>query len=427
MNKNRTIVRGVLAVLTSIGILAVILWVSPMFVSNGEKDKTMISDRENQHTSGLPETTKWQEQVYELERESTEEVSKEEVPVQEDAPVTTIQVTMVGDVLLHDPVSASGRMEDGSYNYDHMFAHVKEDISQADLAIANQEVILGGREIGISGYPAFNGAFEVGDSLVNAGFDVICHGTNHALDRGKTGILNCIGFWRTNYPEISVLGIHDSQETQNQICVKEVKGVKIAILNYTYGTNGISLPADMPYAVDIIDRDKIARDITQAESVADFTIVCPHWGIEYTHYQNSEQESLARFMTECGADLILGTHPHVIQPVEWVEAENGNRALVYYSLGNFINYTSDSGPGTAQRALGAMAVVEMTKDESGVHISNYEAVPLVSHMIDKTTTYKLSDYSDELANENAMKQKDSEFSYEYCVNTSREVLGEAYK
>lgn len=421
MMKNNNGLRAILAAVVSIGILLLMLWLAPMLVSNGEKQTQLQSSQADIQKADIleEETTESAQQTTEAE---TETETTQNIQANEN-----VNIKMVGDVLLHDPVSASGLMEDGSYNYDHMFVNVKDDIAQADIAIANQEVILGGREIGISGYPAFNGAFEVGDALVNAGFDVVCHGTNHALDRGKTGILNCINYWRNSHPEISVLGIYDSEEMQHQICVKEVKGIRIAILNYTYGTNGIDLPSDMPYAVNLMDRDQIASDLAQAESMADFTVVCPHWGIEYTHQQNSEQESLAKFMAEHGADLILGTHPHVIQPVEWVEADNGNCALVYYSLGNFINYTSDYGAGTAQRALGAMASVNITRDESGVHISDYEAIPLVSHMIDKTTTYKLSDYSDELANENAMKQKDSEFSYEYCVNTSREVLGEAYK
>ena len=424
MMKNNNGLRAILAAVVSIGILLLMLWLAPMLVSNGEKQTQLQSSKSSQ--ADIQKADILEEETTESAQQTTEAETETET-TQNIQANENVNIKMVGDVLLHDPVSASGLMEDGSYNYDHMFVNVKDDIAQADIAIANQEVILGGREIGISGYPAFNGAFEVGDALVNAGFDVVCHGTNHALDRGKTGILNCINYWRNSHPEISVLGIYDSEEMQHQICVKEVKGIRIAILNYTYGTNGIDLPSDMPYAVNLMDRDKIASDLAQAESMADFTVVCPHWGIEYTHQQNSEQESLAKFMAEHGADLILGTHPHVIQPVEWVEADNGNRALVYYSLGNFINYTSDYGAGTAQRALGAMASVNITRDESGVHISDYEAIPLVSHMIDKTTTYKLSDYSDELANENAMKQKDGEFSYEYCVNTSREVLGEAYK
>ena len=124
----------------------------------------------------------------------------------------------------------------------------------------NQEVILGGRELGLSGYPSFNGAYEVGDSLVNAGFDVILHATNHALDKGKKGLLNCIHFWQEHYPQIAVLGIHETQEAADDIYITQVNGIRIAILNYTYGTNGIALPKDMPHAVDLWNEDNIRRD-----------------------------------------------------------------------------------------------------------------------------------------------------------------------
>ena len=337
------------------------------------------------------------------------------------------RIVMVGDVLLHTPVSDSGLREDGSYNYEHLFSHVKSDIESADLALVNQEVILGGRELGLSGYPAFNGAYEVGDALVEAGFDVILHATNHALDKGKTGVLNCLNYWRTSHPQIGVVGINDSSEMQQHIYVAEVKGIKIAILNYTYGTNGIAMPADMPYAVNLLDREQIERDISKAKEKADFIIVCPHWGIEYTHEENSEQTSLAMFMAEKGANLIIGAHPHVVQPVRWVEAANGNRALVYYSLGNFINATSEYGSGVADRMIGAMADVTIIKSRQNgeVKIVNYQAVPLVTQMLTgsgRITTYKLSDYTPELAAQNEVIERDAAFSYDYCVNLFNEIF-----
>ena len=350
---------------------------------------------------------------------------KKDAPVREST--GTDAETLNADVLLHTPVSDSGLREDGSYNYEHLFSHVKSDIESADLALVNQEVILGGRELGLSGYPAFNGAYEVGDALVEAGFDVILHATNHALDKGKTGVLNCLNYWRTSHPQIGVVGINDSSEMQQHIYVAEVKGIKIAILNYTYGTNGIAMPADMPYAVNLLDREQIERDISKAKEKADFIIVCPHWGIEYTHEENSEQTSLAMFMAEKGANLIIGAHPHVVQPVRWVEAANGNRALVYYSLGNFINATSEYGSGVADRMIGAMADVTIIKSRQNgeVKIVNYQAVPLVTQMLTgsgRITTYKLSDYTPELAAQNEVIERDAAFSYDYCVNLFNEIF-----
>ena len=341
---------------------------------------------------------------------------------------TEFSLVMVGDVLLHTPVSDSGLMEDGSYNYSHLFRNVRNDIEEADLALVNQEVILGGTELGLSGYPAFNGAYEVGDALVEAGFDVVLHATNHALDKGRRGILNCINYWRTSHPDMGVIGINESQEEQNNVYVREVNGIKVAILNYTYGTNGISLPSDMPYCVNLLDSGKIAKDMEIAKQISDFIIVCPHWGTEYTHKETAEQEKWAEYFTELGANLIIGTHPHVIEPVKWVEASNGNRALVYYSIGNFINATSDYGRGVADRMIGAMAKVIVAKNSDGsFYVKDYSAIPLVTQMISgrgQITTYKLSDYSEELAAQNEIILRDSVFSLQYCKELCDSVFGE---
>lgn len=337
-----------------------------------------------------------------------------------------VTIAMVGDVLLHTPVSDSGLMENGSYDYNHLFANVKNEIASADLALVNQEVILGGTELGLSGYPAFNGAYEVGDAIVNAGFDVVLHATNHALDKGKRGIMNCMSYWSVSHPDIGVIGINTSSEQQNTIYVKEVNGIRIAVLNYTYGTNGIPMPSDMPYAVNLLDRGEIAEDVRIAKENADFVIVCPHWGTEYTHVENSEQMNYAMYFAELGVDLVIGTHPHVIQPVKWIESSNGNRTLVYYSLGNFINATSEYGRGVADRMVGAMANVTIEKASDGkTGITEYSVTPLVTQMLSgmgKITTYKLSDYSQELASQNEIVDRDSAFSYDYCVNLCDEVF-----
>ena len=342
-----------------------------------------------------------------------------------------VDLIMVGDILLHDNVQNSGKLSDGTYNYDHLFENVVEDIQSADIAIANQEVILGGTELGLSGYPAFNGPFEVGDALVNAGFDVILHATNHTLDRGKKALLNCLDFWETNHPEVAVLGAFDSQEDyDNSIYVYEEDGLKIAILNYTYGTNGIPSPSDMPFAVARLEEEKVISDLQKAEGLADFTVVCPHWGTEYQHKQSDEQEKWAALFMEYGADLVIGTHPHYIQPVEMLPGENGEEMLVYYSIGNFINSTNESGRGTADRMVGAMAQVTIAKNEAGkAYIKEYGVEPLVTQLmygIQKITTYKLSDYTEELASQNEILKKDSVFNLTFCQELCKDVFGDLY-
>jgi len=367
---------------------------------------------------------------------ASEDPSAAESSSQDDAPVPSTpdvlpQVTllMVGDVLLHTPVEKSARREDGSYSYDAIFSETKDLISAADLALVNQEVILGGTELGISGYPAFNAPYEVGDDLVEAGFDVICHATNHALDKGKQGVTNCLSFWENSHPDVQVLGLHDNAD--DPLYVFEKDGIRIAFLNYTYGTNGIALPADMPYAVDLLNKDKVIADVRYAESVADFTVVCPHWGTEYRLTSDASQQKWAKIFLENGVDLVLGTHPHVIEPVELLtDEETGHSMLVYYSLGNFVNWTSSSGDGIANRMVGGMAQITLTRGEDGeVVISDYGITALVCHLTsgqDGVTVFPLSAYDEALASENAIRSQDPHFSYAYCLDLCDEVWGELW-
>ncbi len=389
------------------GIVLLLMVIGICFACSKNKEEETNTENVTQNDS---ETEKEQEEVY-VEPE--------------------IDIVMVGDILLHENVQESGKLEDGSYNYDHLFANVTEEIQAADLAIANQEVILGGTEIGLYGYPNFNGPYEVGDALAKAGFNVILHATNHTLDRGKTALVNCMNFWKTNHSEIAVLGIFESQEAyDNDIYVYEQDGVRIAILNYTYGTNGMPMPDDMPFAVALLEKEKVLADLEKANEMADFVVVCPHWGTEYQHTQSEEQEYWAQLFLENGVDLVIGTHPHYIQPVEMLQDEEGNQMLVYYSLGNFINSTGESGRGTADRMIGAMAQITIAKKESGeVYIKDYGVEPLVTQLLYGTqeiTTYKLSEYTEELASQNQILEKDSVFSLEFCQELCEEVFGELY-
>lgn len=338
----------------------------------------------------------------------------------------TVTIVMVGDVLLHTRVEQSAITEDGSFDFAPIFANVKEEVAAADLALVNQEVIIGGEKLGISGYPAFNAPYEVADELADTGFDVICHATNHALDKGKKGLNNCLNYWQEHYPDLAVLGIHDSKEDQEEIYVAECEGMRIAILNYTYGTNGIPLPGDMPYAVDLLKESRVKEDLAKAEELADFTIVCPHWGTEYSLKKTAEQEKWVKIFYEGGADLVLGTHPHVIEPVEMIEGENGPM-LVYYSLGNFVNWTSGTGSGVANRMVGGMAKVTLTREGEEVSISEYDMLPLVAHVspgYGGVTTYFFEDYSKELADKNAIRSQDKSFRYEYVEQLFQDVMTE---
>lgn len=355
-----------------------------------------------------------------------DEASESESSSQSDERVD-INLMMIGDILAHEGVYNSGKYPDGTYNYDHLFTHIKDDIKASDISIVNQEVILGGVELGLSGYPCFNSPTELGDALVTAGFNVVCHATNHALDKGAAGLDNTMNFWKEKHPEIAVLGIHQTQEDydNNNVYLYKKDGVTIAILNYTYGTNGIPLPKGREYMVSLLDEDKIEKDLEYAHANADFVVVCPHWGTEYVYQPDSSQKYWAQFFADHDVDLVIGTHPHVIEPVEWVRGADGNFTLVYYSLGNFV-----SNQNRIPRMLGAMAKVTITKKNGLTYISSYGVEPLVTHKLFGTgliTTYHLSEYTDALAAQNKINNDEAGFSVEALKSLCRQVFGNLYK
>ncbi len=348
--------------------------------------------------------------------------------VTEDEP-ETMQIVMVGDMLIHDKILKSAKQEDGSYNFDHLFVHTAEFISSADLAIANQETIIGGERYGYTGYPSFNTPHTLIDAEVKAGFDVLLLATNHVLDKTKNGTLNCMEYLDNTYPDLGYVGINHSQEEQdNHIYTYEANGITVAILNYTYGTNGLKIPEDMPYLVNMLDEDKIRSDIRKAEEIADFTILCPHWGTEYKLEPDRNQKKWANIFLEEGVDLVLGSHPHVIEPVEWLTHENGNKMLVYYSVGNFVNGTASSGHGVSNRMVGGIADITLERNEETgeVSIIRYDAIPIVCHIAEGTeySVYYLDDYTEELASENRILLQDSEFSKALCESLVDQVWGE---
>lgn len=390
-----------------------------------KQDLLAVEERQDIFTAKDRADTSEMEDEKELFVQSAETNASAQEGGKEEASVTLI---MVGDMLMHTPVNETGVKEDGSIDFSHLFTYTKDTIEGADIALVNQEVILGGKELGISGYPAFNTYHELGDDLVEVGFDVVLHATNHALDKGKKGILNCLSYWDNSYPKIAVLGIHDTAEEQNEIYIYEENGIRLAILNYTYGTNGIPLPEDMPYAVNLMDKERMKKDIEAAKEIADFVVVCPHWGTEYVLNPSDYQKNYAEFFLKCGVDLVLGTHPHVIEPVEMLTDGNGHEMLVYYSLGNYVNCTSSENEEIGQRMLGAMAEVTITMDENGdAYISEYGARPLVTYVSanqEEITVYPLEQFTDEMAADSYTVKFDTDFSKGYCEQLWAEVMGE---
>ena len=340
-----------------------------------------------------------------------------------------LDLVMAGDVLLHTRLAYWSEGGKGGYDFNPIFKLIKPIIQKADLAIVNQETILGGKELGVSGYPTFNGPYELGDAIANAGFDVVLQSNNHSLDRGKQGIYNCLNFLK-KYPKIKTVGINTSEAQKKKLCIYKKNGIKVAILNYTYGTNGIPLPKDMPYAVNYLVKDEVINDIKRAEKEADFTIVCPHWGTEYYRGITDYQKTWSKIFVENGVDLVLGAHPHVIEPIKYVtDKKTGHKMLVYYSLGNFVNSTMSDGR-VGDRYVGGIAKVKLKRGaDNKVRIVKYGVKATVMHNGGTkygSRVYPLSKYTEELAKKNVMKAQDYMFSLDFCKKVCNEVWGKLW-
>lgn len=293
-----------------------------------------------------------------------------------------------GDTIGHLPVVSSAKTADG-YDFAQNFENVKKYIDEADVACVNQETVF--VDSNFSGYPSFGSPKEFGVAEAEAGFDVVTHATNHAFDRGVNAILYTTKFW-DDYPEVTMLGIHENQEDANEINIIERNGLKIALLNYTYSLNGYSLPKDKGYLVDLLDEEKIVSDMARAREMSDAIVVFAHWGNEYQNVPSQSQKNWAQLFADNGATVVVGHHPHVVQPLETVTSADGRIVPVYYSLGNFISNQNDY-----QTALGAMADFDVIKDENGVRCENCAIRPIMTHMQSGYySAYVLDDYPDEM-------------------------------
>ncbi|MCH3967113.1 MAG: CapA family protein [Atopobiaceae bacterium] len=337
---------------------------------------------------------------------------------------TSIDLMMVGDVLVHQGVWQSGLQGDGSYNFDHLFAHMADDAAAADIALVNQETILGGTQMGLSTYPSFNSPQEIGDAEAAIGITHVTCASNHCLDMGYAGIQSELDFWHASHPEVTPLGIAESQEAHDAITVFEKDGFKVALLNYTYGTNVGSLPSEAPWCCDILDEPTVTQGVADAREQADLVVLMPHWGTEYDLGSDDYQRGWAQTLCDAGVDVVIGTHPHVIEPVEVMAGADGHKMLVFWSLGNFVSCQAE-----AARMVGGMAKVSMVKDSSGARVSSYEFDPLVDQKVSGTaamTTYHLAEYTDELASQNGILSQDPTFSLQYCKDLCAQVLGSGF-
>lgn len=252
---------------------------------------------------------------------------------------TEATISAVGDLLIHSTVYNAAKTGENSYNFNPMLERVKSYLQETDISIANQETIIGGTEIGLSNYPSFNSPFEVADALQEAGVDIVSIANNHTLDRGEKAIMNAINHYETIGMEY--VGGYKSNEDKARLRTISKNGIEFSFLSYTYGTNGIPIPEGKEFFVNLIDREAIKKDVEEAKQYSDVVVVAMHWGVEYILFPNSEQEELADFLSEIGVDIVIGHHPHVLQPMKFIERPDGKKMFVVYSLGNFLSGQKD--------------------------------------------------------------------------------------
>ena len=275
-----------------------------------------------------------------------------------------LSLIMVGDALLHSSLYRDG-YQNGTYDFTSQLELIKPEIQKHDLAFYNQESILGGTSIGLSDYPNFNSPQEFGDAMIDAGFNLVSLANNHTMDRGVTAIQNSCDYWKTK--DVLTAGSCCSAEDAEEIKIKEKNGIKYTMLAYTYGTNGITVPSDKPYLVNLYSDELAKADIEKVRDKVDLLIVSMHWGTEYRSEPTDEQKREAEYLSNLGVDIIIGTHPHVIEPITYI-----NDTLVIYSLGNFISAQSTNNDyNTMVELMTSVDVVKTTKDgQSEIKLEN---------------------------------------------------------
>lgn len=331
----------------------------------------------------------------------------------------------VGDNLIHNTVyeQARDRSSNGGYDFEYAYQHIASRIAEADVAILNQETVIS-ESHEVSSYPQFNSPTEVGQEMIDIGFDVANIATNHSLDVGESGLIDHINYWKNK--GIITTGAYLNEESF-VVPTNTVNGITVAYLGFTAETNGLSLPSDSEVVlVGADDEALLSSKIDEAKKIADVVIVNAHWGVEYTHTPTEEQRIMAQKLADWGADIVIGTHPHVIQPVEYVTAKDGSKTLVAYSLGNFIS-AQNRGP----RMLGGMLNFNLVKNNSTgeVNIEDVKFTGTVTHYGQGFTgirVYSLDDYTQELAENHGVKNNTSDFSLEYLKAIVDEVIDKQF-
>lgn len=417
----RTSVAGIAILLCA---AALLLMPAASQIENTKQVPQMSSDQ------SVPEVTAPSSAVQGTELEPSfvpdKPPERSQVPAPESASITILGV---GDNLIHDGIyrQANRRTGGTSYDFSPVYEHVAPYVQKADIAVINQETPIAGKVLPLSGYPRFNSPPELGDELVQIGFDVITHANNHILDQGEQGVRATLDYWDTK--DVAVVGAYRSDEDLENIRIVEKNGIKTAHIGVTEMTNGLFLPKNSPYHVLLTsETDLLKHLVEKAKSLADVVVVSVHWGEEYTHKPTKKQTELAQNLVDWGADIIFGNHAHTIQPLTVLtRISDGAQCPVVYALGNYV-----SAQDRAMCMVGGMLSVTVEKEFAGdqTTVTGIHFEPIVTHYgknFSDITIYPLEQYTEALANQHGVREYDTQFSLSYIQQMVSQNIPEKYR
>lgn len=363
--------------------------------------------------------------------QSGSSIADEPVQAQPEPQAQTVRFLAAGDNLIHGSIylQAQKRASDEhlqGYDFTFLYQNVAPFLKGYDICYLNQETLIN-RAYAPSTYPCFSSPPELGFALYDIGFRVFSTSNNHSYDKGAGGIDSTLAYWSEMPQDVAVFGFYTDPESDKAIRLYTKNGITFAFLAYTEHTNGLPTPAGASASVIYTSQeDVIEWQICRARELADVVVVAPHWGVEGTHQVSVKQEELADKMSAWGADVILGSHPHVLQKIDWIEnPDTGHKTLIIYSLGNFVSAQS-----TPDNLISGFFTFDVTKYPNGsVEITSPALHPLVTHYgknFSNVTVYPYSQYTPELANAHGVREEYPAFSYAYIQKVLDDVIGKEY-
>ncbi|MGI6107507.1 MAG: CapA family protein [Lachnospiraceae bacterium] len=339
--------------------------------------------------------------------------------------IAQISLMAVGDNLMRRSGTLSGLQSDGTYSYYDNFVNMRNAFRSADLTVLSQDTVMAGTEYGVTEGDLYTTGTEIGESMVDAGINVITAANNHIMDMGADGLNNMINYWHSTYPQVTLLGVNQSGSSQTSPVVIDVSGVKVAMINYTTLSNETDALDSEPYLVNLYDEDWLADIVSQCSESADFIVAFPHWGHDSGTDIADEETEQAQLLADLGVDLVIGNGTGAAQPAEWIQGSGGNYTLVYYSLGDF-----QSTEEKTENMLGGQATITITKTNKRTYISSCSLGFTVTQYSDQTdegyfstvTTFPWSDYLEEMAADHGILAWEPDFSYDALDDLRKAVL-----